>query len=145
MHKLSPQIESVIDIPLLHIADAVSLEIKAHGYTKIGLLGTSFTMEQGFYTQRIQQQLDVAVITPNQIQRQQVNDIIFHELCRGQFKPESKTAYLNIIEDLNNEGAQAIILACTEIGLLIQQSDSELPLIDATQSHINQAVYWALN
>ncbi len=143
MHKLAPQIESAIDIPLLHIADAVGREVTALGHQKVGLLGTAFTMEHDFYAQRLKR-YDVDVLIPDQTARDVVNQIIFDELCLGTFKAASKQRYLEIIDHLSAAGAQAVILGCTEIGLLINQTDTDTPLIDATFSHINAVVKHAL-
>lgn len=144
MHKLAEQIQASINIPLLHIADTVAQDLKKHNKTKVGLLGTQFTMEQDFYKDRLQEKFGIQVLVPETKERQQVNQIIFEELCHGQFKPSSKQVYLKIIDELAQQGAEAIILGCTEIGLLVQQSDCKIPLFDATDSHIKHAVNFSL-
>ena len=143
IHKLAPQIEAAIDIPLLHIADAVAHDLGIQNKTKVGLLGTAFTMEQNFYKGRLYNQFNIETIVPEKADRQNVNRIIFEELCHGQFKASAKQQYLAIIEKMAEQGAEAIILACTEIGLLINQTDTDIPLLDATYSHIQQAVVMA--
>ena len=140
IHKLAPQIDAAIDIPLLHIADAVAHDLGIQNKTKVGLLGTAFTMEQNFYKGRLYNQFNIETIVPEKADRQNVNRIIFEELCHGQFKASAKQQYLAIIEKMAEQGAEAIILACTEIGLLINQTDTDIPLLDATYSHIQQAV-----
>lgn len=144
MHKLAPEITERINIPLLHIADAVGQELAQKNYIKVGLLGTAFTMEEDFYKDRLLTQFGIETIIPESPDRHAVNQIIFEELCHGQFRTESKQTYLNVIEKLADQGAEAIILGCTEIGLLLQQSDSAVPLLDATFSHIRQITAKAL-
>ena len=143
IHKLAPQIEAAIHIPLLHIADAVAHELGIQNKSKVGLLGTGFTMEQDFYKGRLYHQFGIKTITPNEADRKTVNRIIFEELCHGQFNVPAKQQYLDIIKKMAEQGAEAVILACTEIGLLINQADTEIPLIDATYCHIKQAVVMA--
>jgi len=143
MHKLAPQIEQAIDIPLLHIADAVGHEVISQNKQKIGLIGTEFTMEQAFYKDRLFKQFGIETIIPNQSDRRKVNQIIFKELCQGQFNKPSKLKYLTIIEKMAEQGAEAVVLACTEIGLLINQDDTDVKLIDATFSHIRKAALLA--
>lgn len=144
MHKLAPDVETKIHIPLLHIADATGQALVAAGIQKVGLLGTQFTMEQAFYKQRLMDRFDLQVIIPAARQRETVHRIIFDELCLGQCKADSKQAYLDIIGQLVIDGAQAVILGCTEIGLLVQQSDTSIPLFDTTTLHIDAAVSFAL-
>ncbi len=143
MHKLTDQIERAIDIPLLHIADAVGHEITLQSKQKVGLLGTEFTMEQAFYKDRLFNQFGIETTTPNKADRKVVNQIIFDELCQGHFNNQSKLKYLSIIEKMAEDGAEAVVLACTEIGMLINQADTKVPLIDATFSHIRKAVQLA--
>jgi len=145
MHKLAAQIQAAINIPLLHIADAVATEIKAGGRQKVGLLGTAFTMEQDFYSGYLRNNHQIEVIIPDSAGREAVHRIIFEELCHGQITPESRKAYLRIVDQLHRQGAEAIILGCTEIGLLVQQQHTSVPLIDACQAHIDAAVRHALN
>jgi aspartate racemase len=145
MHKLADQIQAVINIPLLHIADAVATELNAGGHHQVGLLGTAFTMEQDFYSGHLRGNHQIEVITPNAADRETVHRIIFEELCQGRFLPDSRQAYLRIIDQLHQQGAQAIILGCTEIGLLVQQQHTTVPLIDACEAHIKAAVRFALS
>lgn len=144
MHKVAPEIEQAIQIPLLHIADATAKVLAKDGITRIGLLGTRFTMEQAFYRDRLED-AGIEVITPNETQRDEVHRVIYEELCQGQIKPESRNAYLDIIASLSGRGARAVILGCTEIGLLISQADTEVALYDTTEIHAAQAVELALN
>ena len=144
IHKLAEGIGSAINIPLIHIADAVGKDLQSHNISQIGLLGTRFTMEENFYASRLKQQYNIDTFIPDSADRLIINQIIFDELCRGQLLPESKAAYLEIIEKLSLQGAQAIILGCTEIGLLVKQQDTSVPLFDATFSHIKAASQFAL-
>ncbi|MGJ8662360.1 MAG: aspartate/glutamate racemase family protein [Marinicella sp.] len=145
MHKLAPEIATAIDIPLLHIADAVGHELSHKGIKSVGLLGTAFTMEEDFYRDRLIKQFGINTLIPAAADRKLINQVIFDELCHGQFLQSSKQDYLAIIDKLAAEGAEAIILGCTEIGLLVSQSDTKVPLVDATFSHINQIVKKALD
>jgi aspartate racemase len=145
MHKVAPAIEAAVHIPLLHIADPTAQAIRQAGYTKVGLLGTRFTMEQDFYRQRLEQNHGLTVLTPNADDRAQVHHIIFDELCRGQIKAASRATYLRIIETLREQGAQAIILGCTEIGLLVEPQHATIPLFDTTRLHALSAAAWALS
>ncbi|MCL7945419.1 aspartate/glutamate racemase family protein [Marinobacter sp. ATCH36] len=139
MHKVAPEIEKAIGIPLLHIADATSKALAQDGIERVGLLGTRFTMEQTFYSNRLEE-AGIQVITPNQAERDEVHRIIYEELCRGEINPASREAYLEIVNSLSKRGAQAVILGCTEIGLLIQQTDTNVPLYDTTEIHAKAAV-----
>ncbi len=134
MHKVAPQIEQNIKIPILHIAEATAQAIIEKNITKIALLGTKYTMSQDFYKQKL---IDngLKVLIPNADDMEIVNDIIYQELCLGQIKAESKQKYLQIIAKLQAEGAEGIILGCTEIGLLINQNDISLPVFDTSQIH----------
>jgi aspartate racemase len=144
MHKVVPDIESHISIPIVHIADATAEQLLQDGITKVGLLGTRFTMEQEFYKQRLIGQYGMAVVIPDEEDRNAVHEIIYDELCCGVLRPESKRRYLDIIDDLVGKGAQAIILGCTEIGLLINQQDTSIPLYDTAEIHAQYAVALAL-
>ncbi len=139
MHKVAPQVEEAVNIPLLHIADATGQVLKRDGVTKVGLLGTAFTMEQSFYKSRISDNFGIEVIVPNGVQRKLVHDVIYNELCLGEIKPTSKADYLEIIDDLIEQGAQAVILGCTEIGLLVQNHE-RVTLYDTTKIHAQAAV-----
>lgn len=144
MHKVAPQIEARLTIPILHIADATALELKSNGIARVGLLGTRFTMEQDFYKGRLSGQHGIDVLAPDENDRSTVHDIIYNELCLGEVKPESKAAYVEIINTLHAQGAQAVILGCTEIALLVQQHDTHVPLYDTTKIHAMAAVNYAL-
>ena len=143
MHKVAPAIEEAITIPLLHIADPTARQIRNDGHTKVGLLGTLFTMEQSFYRERLEQQ-GLEVITPCAEDRATVHRIIYQELCLGQVLPESRTAYQKIMTRLSEQGAQSIILGCTEISLLVGPSDASIPLYDTTSIHALAAADEAL-
>jgi aspartate racemase len=144
MHKVADAITETVDIPLLHIADPTALAIQHAGYTTVGLLGTRFTMEQDFYRQRLEQH-GLTVLTPAQADRDLVHQIIYQELCLGQVHDASRQAYLRVIADLGARGAQAIILGCTEIAMLIQPADCQLPLFDTTALHARSAAHWAMS
>ncbi|WP_027961976.1 aspartate/glutamate racemase family protein [Halomonas halodenitrificans] len=143
MHKVAPQIEQAATIPLLHIADATARELHRQGVSRVGLLGTRFTMEQAFYRERLEAQ-GIQTLIPDDAQRERVHDIIFEELCCGEIRADSKAAYLEIVASLAGQRAQGVILGCTEIGLLIQDDDTEVPLFDTTEIHAEQAVAAAL-
>lgn len=144
MHKVAPQIEDAINIPLLHIADATAEVLVKKGVKTVGLLGTAFTMEQDFYKGRLTENYGLTVLTPDKQDRVIVHDIIYKELCLGKSIPASKSEYLRIIESLANQGAEAVILGCTEIGMLIDQVDTEVELLDTTYIHANKAVEYAI-
>lgn len=144
MHKVAPQIQARIHIPILHIADATASVLNKHGVKKVGLLGTRFTMEQDFYRERIQAQ-GIEVIVPERSARDLVHDVIFQELCLGNINADSKAHFLKVVDALAAAGAEAVILGCTEIALLIQQEDSNIPLYDTTAIHAEQAVLLALS
>ncbi|BDR13754.1 aspartate/glutamate racemase family protein [Vibrio sp. STUT-A11] len=144
MHKVVPEIESQISIPILHIADATAESLVQDGVTKVGLLGTRFTMEQDFYKGRISEKFGIDVVVPTADEQTVVHDIIYQELCLGEIKSESRDRYLKIIANLHAQGAQAVILGCTEIALLVKQSDTSVPLYDTTEIHAAHGVEWAL-
>ncbi|MEM7794700.1 MAG: aspartate/glutamate racemase family protein [Cyanobacteria bacterium P01_C01_bin.118] len=144
MHKVAPQIEAAIDIPLLHIGDAIADTLHQQGIQTVGLLGTAFTMEQDFYRSRLRERHGLEVLIPNYQDRKIVHQIIYQELCLGKLEPQSKADYIKIINTLSARGAEAIILGCTEIGLLVQQNDTDVPLFDSTIIHAAKAVDYAL-
>lgn len=144
MHKVAPAIEAAVRIPLLHIADAIAAEIKQAGFSTVGLLGTRFTMEQDFYRDRLRQRHGLTVLTPRLQDREIIHRIIYDELCRGRIAGASRSEYLRIVADLVVQGAQAIILGCTEISLLVGPQDLAVPLFDTTSIHARQAAAWAL-
>jgi aspartate racemase len=143
MHKVAPEIEASISIPLLHIADATGAKLVSDNYKKVGLLGTAFTMEQEFYKGRLNQKYSIDVVTPNSADRQIVHDIIYKELCLGTILDSSRAQYLRIINDLKFQGAEAIVLGCTEIPLLVQQTHTPVPLYDTTAIHAASAIAFA--
>jgi len=145
MHIVAEQVQQAVSIPLIHIADATGDFITAKGYQRIALLGTAFTMEQPFYKQRLQERYQLDIITPNETQRAEVHRIIYQELCLGKIKPSSQDYYLSVLQELQHtHGAEAAILGCTEIGLLVKQQMCGLPLIDTTEVHALAAVKHAL-
>lgn len=144
MHKVAPQIEKAIDIPLLHIADATAEVILQKGIKTVGLLGTAFTMEQDFYKGRLNENYGLTVLVPNEADRLIIHNVIYKELCLGHSLPASKAEYLRIIASLSEQGAEAVILGCTEIGLLVEQKDTEITLLDTTYIHAQKAVEWAI-
>ena len=144
MHKVAPAIESAVGIPLLHIADPTAAAIKAAGLTRVGLLGTRFTMEQEFYRDRLSALHGIDVLIPGEGDRAVVHNAIYDELCLGIVNDASRAEYRAIIGRLVVAGAQAIILGCTEIGLLVGPSDSAVPLFDTTDLHARAAARWAM-
>jgi len=144
MHKMADEIQKSIKIPLLHIADATAQRIAEQGLKKIGLLGTKFTMEEDFYKGRLISKFGFEVIIPNEGERQIVHDVIYNELCVGQIKQSSKYRFRQIIENLIADGAEGIILGCTEVPLLVEQDDSDVPLFDTTNIHAQAAVEHAI-
>jgi len=144
MHKVAPQIQHKLDIPILHIADATARVLLADGISRVGLLGTKFTMEQDFYKARLQAQ-GIDVLVPDDNERAVIHDVIYTELCLGVISAASKARYLDIVSRLADSGAQAIILGCTEIALLIQQQDTQVALYDTTAIHAGQAIALALD
>lgn len=144
MHKVAPQIEAALSIPLLHIADATAARIKQRGFSTIGLLGTRFTMEQAFYAGRLKAQHGLEVLIPTEADRKIVHDVIYNELVLGQVRDESRREYLRIMAELQARGAQGVIEGCTEIVMLVQQPHTEIPLFDTTALHAEMAVEMAL-
>jgi aspartate racemase len=143
MHKVADDVAVAIDIPLLHIADATAERIKEAGIDTVGLLGTRFTMEQAFYKGRLEEQ-GIGVLTPPENSRGHVHTVIYDELCRGVVKDESRQAFLKIIDDLVAGGAQGVIEGCTEIGMLVNEGDTDVKLFDTTRIHAAAAVAAAL-
>jgi aspartate racemase len=145
MHKVADAITGAVHIPLLHIADPAAVAITQRGFNTVGLLGTRFTMEQDFYRSRLEQGHGLTVLTPSLTDRDLVHRIIYEELCLGQVQDASRQAYLSVIRDLQARGAQAIILGCTEIAMLVQPEHCTLPLFDTTALHAISAAQWALS
>lgn len=144
MHKVAAEVAGSVDIPLLHIADATAERLKKDGIGKVGLLGTRFTMEQDFYKNRLTERYGIEVLIPAEPQRQLVHQVIYQELCLGNINPVSRQQYLAIIQQLFEAGAEAVILGCTEIALLVQQADTAVPLYDTTALHAEAAIALAL-
>ena len=145
MHKMAQEVQEAISIPLLHIADASAETIKRKGLTTVGLLGTMFTMEEDFYRGRLSERHGLQVRIPDEEGRRTVHRVIYDELCCGDIRPASKEQYLHIMDRLVDQGAEGIILGCTEIGLLVKQKDSRVPLFDTTEIHAKAAVAYALD
>jgi len=144
MHKIAPEIEAAVSIPLIHIADPTALEIRRAGYSSVGLLGTRFTMEQDFYRDRLRERHGLAVHIPTAEDREVVHRIIYAELCMGKIMPQSRVQFRRIMAGLVAQGAQAIILGCTEISLLVGQGDAVVPLFDTTSIHARAAAEMAM-
>ncbi len=144
MHKVAGAIEAVVGIPLLHIIDPTAEAIQQAGLTTVGLLGTSFTMEQPFYRDRLQERHGLRVLIPEAEERAMVHRVIFDELCLGKAVDASRRDYAKVIDRLVGQGAEAVILGCTEISILIGPQESRVPLFDTTSLHARKAVEWAL-
>ena len=143
MHKVAPEIQKHISIPIIHIAEATADELKKNGISRVGLLGTKYTMTQEFYKNKLIE-AGIEVVIPDSEGVEVVNNIIYNELCLGIISEESKKKYIDIIGELENKGAQGVILGCTEIGLLIQQADVTLPVFDTTFIHAKKAAMYAI-
>ena len=143
MHKMAEEVAAAIGIPLLHIADATAERIKAQGLRKVGLLGTRFTMEEDFYRGRLERKHGLTVLIPDKADRDEVHRVIYEELVVGRIVPASRQRYIAIMERLIDQGAEGIILGCTEIGLLVKDGDVPVPLFDTTRIHAEAAVDWA--
>lgn len=145
MHKVAPEIQSRVQIPLLHIADATAGRIQAEGYQRLALLGTRFTMEQEFYKGRLEDRFGLKVMVPDSDDRERIHRVIYDELCLGEIKTASRRSYAAIIRKMEAAGAEAVILGCTEIALLVGPEDTDLPLFDTTRIHALAAVDAALS
>jgi len=145
MHKLADDVQSRADIHVLHIADATGQKVKEKGLKKVALLGTRYTMEADFYRQRLTERYGLEVIIPDKNEREFVHSVIFDELCQGVMKPSSKEKFMTIIDNLVSQGAEGIILGCTEIPLLISQEDVDVPVFDTTQIHAEAAIEMAID
>jgi aspartate racemase len=144
MHKVADEVESLLNVPLLHIADATGAPMQKNGITTAGLIGTRFTMEEDFYRGRLTRLLNLDCIVPQPDDRQIIDRVIFSELCRGIIKDDSRAQYRRIVNTLADRGAEAVILGCTEIGLLITAADCQVPLYDTTELHVEQALHFML-
>lgn len=140
IHKVAKEVEESIDMPLIHTVDATARLIVDKGYSKVGLMGTRFTMESGFYTNRLKERFGIKTVIPDSKQREIINASIYNEFAKGVFTNERKVQFLEIMTDLVDRGAEGIILGCTEIPLLIKQSDTKNPLFNTLENHINAAV-----
>jgi aspartate racemase len=145
MHKMADEVQAALRIPLLHIADATAEYIKGQNISKVGLLGTRFTMEEDFYKDRLVRKHGLEVLIPDKEGRAMIDRVIYGELVIGVISPESKTRYLGVIDKLVKQGAAGVILGCTEIGLLVKSKDSPVPLFDTTWIHAQAAVEAALS
>ena len=143
MHKVAPQVASMVQIPIVHIADATADELEKCGVQTVGLLGTKYTMTENFYKQKLIDR-GIDVIIPDEAEADVINNIIFHELCMGEIRTDSRKKFQEIIDRLKEQGAEGVILGCTEIGLLVHQADSPLPVFDTTLIHAKRAVELAL-
>jgi aspartate racemase len=144
MHKVAHAVEAASPLPLLHIADATGQAVVQAGLHTVGLLGTRFTMEQDFYRDRLRALHGLKVLTPDEAGRAQVHRIIYEELCQGRVLPASRQIYQRVMAELVAQGAQAIVLGCTEITLLVGEADASVPLFDTTALHAKQAASWAM-
>ena len=144
MHKYAERLKSEINVPIIHIAEATAGVIKQAGFSRVGLLGTKYTMEMDFYA-RVLQNFDILTLVPEKSDRVFINDIIYNELVNEKFKEESRTGYLKIIDRLKRQGAQGIILGCTEIPLFIEQKHTDIPLFNTLEIHADALVDFALN
>ena len=145
MHKVAPQIEAAVDVPLLHIADATAARVKGAGVTRVGLLGTRFTMEEDFYRGRLETRHGLSVLTPPAGDRDLVHRVIYGELCLGQVLEGSRSAFRQVVDGLVVRGAQGVILGCTEIGLLLKPEDAPVALFDTAAIHAEAAAEYALD
>ncbi|MCO6059671.1 aspartate/glutamate racemase family protein [Pseudomonas sp. MOB-449] len=144
MHKVAGAIEQAVDIPLLHIGDAVGEELKTRGVERAALLGTRFTMQEDFYRERLERHFGIQVRVPGAEAMLEIDRVIFLELCVGRFLPEARAFYLDQLAQLKAGGAQAAILGCTEIGLLLEGCESPLPLVDSAERHVAMGLEWML-
>ncbi len=144
MHKVADPIEAAISIPFVHIADATADAVKAAGFARVGLLATAYTMEQDFYVGRLRERHGLDVLVPGEDDRRVVHDVIYEELCLGVVRDESREQYRRIMRALADDGAEAILLGCTEIDLLVTQADAPVPVFDTTRIHVEKAVELAL-
>ncbi|MFJ3482779.1 aspartate/glutamate racemase family protein [Pseudomonas sp. NPDC090202] len=142
MHKVAAAIEAAVDIPLLHIGDAVGQALQARKASRAALLGTRFTMQEDFYKRRLAERFDIEVIVPDAEAMAEVDRVIFAELCVGQFHKPARDFYLGVLETLRDQGAEAAILGCTEIGLLLEGVESPLPLVDSAEEHVAMGLGW---
>jgi aspartate racemase len=143
MHLCSEAIQAAVPIPFLHIADAAGEKIAEHQLKKVGLLGTKFTMEKEFYKETLLDKYGIETLIPSEAERDEIHRVIYKELVLGTLKDDSREYFKEAIRNLQQRGAQGVILGCTEIPLLIAQKDVEIPVFDTTRIHAEKAVYWA--
>lgn len=143
MHKIADKIQEQVSIPIIHIAECTADKLLAEKINTVALLGTKYTMQQDFYKQKLVDK-NITVLIPDDEDIKVVNDVIYNELCLGKIAPQSKEQYLKIIDKLHEQGAQGVILGCTEIGLLLKQSDTKVPLFDTTYIHAQKAAMLAI-
>ncbi len=144
MHRVAPEIESAVKIPLLHIADATAEEIRKAGIKSVGLLGTMFTMEEDFYRGHLERKHGLRVLIPEVPDRELIHRVIYEELCLGNMLDKSRQQYVRVIRQLVQDGAEGVILGCTEISMLVRPQDVPVPVFDTTAIHARSAVEWAL-
>jgi aspartate racemase len=144
MHKVAPAIAAAVEIPLLHIGDAVGQALQRQGVTRAALLGTRFTLQEDFYRQRLAERFAIQVIVPAPAQIEEIDRVIFAELCQGQFQDSARAFYLDCLAQLQEQGAEVAILGCTEIGLLLEGTNAALPLLDSTELHVAMGLEWLL-
>lgn len=145
MHRVATEITDAVDVPFIHIGDATADAVKTAGFSTVGLLATAYTMEQEFYVGRLRDEHGLQVLTPDPNDRTLVNEVIYGELCRGIINPDSRASYRRVMHELVARGAQAILLGCTEIGLLISDGDAPVPVFDTTRLHVERALTAALS
>jgi aspartate racemase len=145
MHKVAGEIQAGVRIPFLHIADAAGSAVRAAGFRTVGLLGTRFTMDEDFISRPLEENFGLKVLLPEEADRQAVHDVIFKELCLGIIRPESRKRYIGIIDKLARQGAEGVILGCTEIELLVRSTDTPVPLFPTTRLHALAAVDFAFS
>ncbi|MEJ2408256.1 MAG: aspartate/glutamate racemase family protein [Novosphingobium sp.] len=144
MHRMADEVQAAVSLPLLHIADAAGAAIARQGITRVGLLGTAFTMEQSFYRERLRERFGLDVLVPDEADRATIHRVIYEELIAGRIEPASRQTYRDVIARLVELGAQGVILGCTEIPLLVSDADAAVPLFDTTRLHAEAAVSAAL-
>jgi amino-acid racemase len=145
MHRVVPDIEARLRIPLLHIADPTAKAIRTSGFSTVGLLGTRFTMEQAFYRGRLERDFGLSVRVPEATSRELVHEVIYSELCHGIISESSRKRFQRVVSELVDMGAEAVVLGCTEIGLLLRPADAPIPLFDTTGLHAEAAASFALD
>lgn len=144
MHKVAPAIEAAVEIPLLHIGDAVGQALQRQGLQKAALLGTRFTLLEDFYRRRLAERFGIELLIPPPAQTEEIDRVIFAELCQGQFRAEARRFYLDCLAQLREQGAEVAVLGCTEIGLLLEGVAAPLPLLDSTELHVAMGLEWLL-